>query len=139
MIPTAHDHCFVEGSEGRDRQNVLSAELSEAMRAHLREGGGHGGVVFGSRRPWPAGQVHQQVGSRFRGNAPDDGQMQCDPTSAGCRAIFGNRVRWKAQLNVRNAIGSDSLLPVTVQPWGEVATTRIAPERRWYLTNTFSF
>ncbi len=55
------------------------------------------------------------------------------------RPIFSGKIRWKAQLNVRNAIGSGSLLPVTVQPWGEVATTRLAPERRWYLTNTFSF
>lgn len=55
------------------------------------------------------------------------------------RTILGGKVRWKAQLNVRNAIGGDSLLPVTVQPWGEVATMRLAPERRWYLTNTFGF
>jgi hypothetical protein len=25
------------------------------------------------------------------------------------------------------------------QPWGEFSTVRLAPERRWYLTNTFSF
>ena len=40
------------------------------------------------------------------------------------RPLFGNRIRWKALLNVRNAIGSDKLLPVTIQPWGEVARVR---------------
>jgi hypothetical protein len=55
------------------------------------------------------------------------------------RAVLGGKVRWKAQLNVRNAFGRGGLLPVTIQPWGEVATTRLPPERRWYLTNTFSF
>jgi hypothetical protein len=34
---------------------------------------------------------------------------------------------------------SGDLIGITVQPWGEIATTRLAPERRWYLTNTFSF
>jgi hypothetical protein len=40
---------------------------------------------------------------------------------------------------VRNAIGDGGLMGVTVQPWGEHAITRLPPERRWYLTNTFSF
>jgi hypothetical protein len=26
-----------------------------------------------------------------------------------------------------------------VQPWGEIAQVRLPPERRWYLTNAFSF
>jgi hypothetical protein len=68
-----------------------------------------------------------------------DDDLNLDLFASYTRPLFGNRIRWKAQLNVRNAIGSDSLLPVTIQPWGEVATTRLAPERRWYLTNTFSF
>jgi outer membrane receptor protein involved in Fe transport len=65
--------------------------------------------------------------------------LNIDLFASYSRPIFSGKIRWKAQLNVRNAIGSDSLLPVTIQPWGEVATTRLAPERRWYLTNTFSF
>lgn len=62
-----------------------------------------------------------------------------DLSTSYSRPILGGKVHWKAQLNVRNAFGSDSLLPVTVQPWGQVATTRLAPERRWYLTNTLTF
>jgi outer membrane receptor protein involved in Fe transport len=56
------------------------------------------------------------------------------------RRIWGDRIEWKAQLNVRNLWqSSGDLIGITVQPWGEIATTRLAPERRWYLTNTFSF
>ncbi len=56
------------------------------------------------------------------------------------RKIFRDKVQWKAQLNVRNAISSGgSLIAVGVQPWGEIATMRLAPEQRYYLTNTFSF
>jgi hypothetical protein len=53
-----------------------------------------------------------------------DDDLNIDLFASYTRPLFGNRIRWKAQLNVRNAIGSDSLLPVTIQPWGEVATTR---------------
>ncbi|MSU48393.1 MAG: TonB-dependent receptor [Opitutus sp.] len=55
------------------------------------------------------------------------------------RPIWQKRIRWKVQLNGRNLLAERDLIPVTVQPWGEVATARIPPERRWYLTNTFSF
>lgn len=55
------------------------------------------------------------------------------------RAIWQKRVKWRVQLNGRNLFADRDLIPVTVQPWGEVATARIPPERRWYLTNTFSF
>ncbi|MDP3070202.1 MAG: TonB-dependent receptor plug domain-containing protein [Opitutaceae bacterium] len=55
------------------------------------------------------------------------------------RKIWNNRIEWKAQLNVRNAIGKGSPIGVTAQPTGEIAVARLAPERRWYLTNTFSF
>jgi hypothetical protein len=55
------------------------------------------------------------------------------------RPVWNNRIKWKVQLNVRNAFGDTDPLPVTIQPWGEIATARLAPERRWYLTNSFSF
>ncbi len=55
------------------------------------------------------------------------------------RRVFKNRVHWKVQLNARNLIGETSPIAISAQPWGEVASARIAPERRWYLTNTFSF
>ena len=55
------------------------------------------------------------------------------------RKIWSDRIEWKAQLNVRNLIGQTKPIAITVQPWGETASVRLAPERRWYLTNTFSF
>ena len=55
------------------------------------------------------------------------------------RGIWNNRIKWKVQLNARNVIGDDSVIPITAQPWGEPATVRLPPEKRWYLTNTFLF
>lgn len=55
------------------------------------------------------------------------------------RKIWKDRILWKAQLNGRNLIGDDDTLAITVQPWGAPAVVRLPPEKRWYLTNTFSF
>jgi outer membrane receptor protein involved in Fe transport len=55
------------------------------------------------------------------------------------RKLWRDRINWKVQLNVRNIIGDHDPIPITVQPWGETAMARLAPERRWFLTNTFSF
>lgn len=49
------------------------------------------------------------------------------------------KVSWKVQLNVRNVIGSGELIPVYTNPDGRTALYRIAPDRNWFLTNTFSF
>jgi hypothetical protein len=83
----------------------------------------------------PDGSVLVDVAHPFWGPA----DTNVDLSASYSRAIFSHRIKWKVQLNVRNAIGGTSLLPVTVQPWGEVATTRLAPERRWYLSNSFDF
>ncbi len=56
------------------------------------------------------------------------------------RKIWKNKIDWKASLQVRNAFRSGGdLIPVTVQPNGRVASYRLAPEQRIYLSNTFSF
>jgi outer membrane receptor protein involved in Fe transport len=55
------------------------------------------------------------------------------------RAIWKNRIRWKVQLNARNLIADESVIPIGVQPWGAPSTVRLPPEKRWYLTNTFTF
>ncbi len=49
------------------------------------------------------------------------------------------KVRWRVQLNVRDAFSSKGLIPLTTQPDGSVAAWRIAPSRTWQLTNTFTF
>ena len=55
------------------------------------------------------------------------------------RKIFNDRVNWRVQLNVRNLVGSGDPIAITVQPDGSPATTRLPPEKRVYLTNTFEF
>ncbi len=46
---------------------------------------------------------------------------------------------WRVQLNVRNAIRSDSDIPVVINPNGELAVVRTPPEQQIFLTNTFRF
>ncbi|MEO6243868.1 MAG: hypothetical protein ABIQ12_00415, partial [Opitutaceae bacterium] len=55
------------------------------------------------------------------------------------RRIFKDRVAWRIQFNVRNLIGSDSLIPVSINPDGSTAIVRIPPDRQLLLTNTFKF
>ena len=50
------------------------------------------------------------------------------------------RVNWKIQLNGRNLLGKEELIPISVEPDGKTwASVRIAPNREWFVTNTFSF
>lgn len=84
----------------------------------------------------PDGSVTFDIAHPYWG--PSD--INVDLSTSYTRKIFRNKVQWKVQLNVRNAISnSGALVGVAVQPWGEISTTRLAPERRWYLTNTFTF
>jgi len=53
--------------------------------------------------------------------------------------LFGQRVDWKIQLNVSNAIGDDEYIPVLANPDGTIAVVRNPPTQEWFLTNTFSF
>ncbi|MBL9212950.1 MAG: hypothetical protein JNL92_20990 [Opitutaceae bacterium] len=55
------------------------------------------------------------------------------------RKIWNDRVSWRAQLNVRNLFGRTDPIAIGAQPWGAAASVRLAPERRWYLSNRFSF
>ncbi len=55
------------------------------------------------------------------------------------RRLWNGRVGWRVQLNGSNLYRERDLITVAIQPWGEVAAARPAPERRWYLTNSFSF
>jgi len=66
-------------------------------------------------------------------------QTNVDVMLGYTRKIFRNRLDWRLQFNVRNLISGDALVPITVQPWGETASARLGPERRWYVTNSFGF
>jgi outer membrane receptor protein involved in Fe transport len=69
--------------------------------------------------------------------APSD--INVDASIGYTRKIWSDRVEWKIQLNGTNLYKERDLVPVSAQPWGEVAIMRLAPERRWFLTNTFEF
>ncbi|MEX0322763.1 MAG: TonB-dependent receptor plug domain-containing protein [Puniceicoccaceae bacterium] len=57
----------------------------------------------------------------------------------GYNTKLTDSIDWKIQLNVRNAFSGKDLIPVTVNPGGAPAGYRIAPERTWFITNTFTF
>lgn len=51
-----------------------------------------------------------------------------------------DRINWRIQINGRNLFGKDELIPISVQPDGRTwAAARIAPNKEWFITNTFSF
>jgi len=55
------------------------------------------------------------------------------------RKLSNGRINWRVQLNVTNLYGQGDTIPIGVQPWGVYSTVRLAPERRWHLSNTFGF
>lgn len=55
------------------------------------------------------------------------------------RPILDGKVNWKIQLNVRNLIGDDDMIPVVTNPDGLVAITRNPNPQEFFITNTFSF
>ena len=50
-----------------------------------------------------------------------------------------DKINWRIQLNVRNAIRSDTDIPVVINPNGELAVVRMPPEQQIFVTNTFRF
>ena len=49
------------------------------------------------------------------------------------------KIRWSAQLNVRNIGVGNRLIPVSAQPDGTYDTMRIAEPQTWLFTNSFDF
>jgi outer membrane receptor protein involved in Fe transport len=75
----------------------------------------------------------------------DIGQPWYGPTDdhfdfwAGYTFHFLKKYDWRIQLNLRN-VGEDAhLVPVTIQPDGNVALSRIDEGMTWQITNVFSF
>ncbi|MSU53409.1 MAG: TonB-dependent receptor [Opitutaceae bacterium] len=48
-------------------------------------------------------------------------------------------IKWRIQLNIRNAAGKNELIPISIQPDGTFSSYRIKDGPSWTLTNTFSF
>jgi hypothetical protein len=56
------------------------------------------------------------------------------------RRKLTNKIDWRVQLNIRNLLATDKLIPITVEPDGKTwAQVRTPPAREWLLTSTFSF
>jgi len=69
----------------------------------------------------------------------DDGLFSGDVWTSYRRKVWKDRVEWTVQLNVRNAFGDNSDVPVKTNPDGTIAVIRIPNPRTAYLTNTFRF
>lgn len=48
-------------------------------------------------------------------------------------------INWRIQLNIRNALGKNELIPINAQPDGSAAGFRIKEGPTWTLTNSFTF
>lgn len=53
--------------------------------------------------------------------------------------IRGATINWNINLNVRNLLAKDELIPIAANADGSWGTFRIPPERTWTLTNSFAF
>jgi len=63
-------------------------------------------------------------------------------TNYDCWASYAwkiGKISVNTQVNIRNVMAKDKLIPVTVQPDGSTAASRIAPPQTVYLSNTFGF
>lgn len=50
-----------------------------------------------------------------------------------------DNIDWRIQLNVRNVMGDDDLIPISTQPDGSMAVGRIPEPTTWSLSNSFTF
>ncbi len=66
-------------------------------------------------------------------------ELNLDLWFSYARPVFGEKVDWKVQLNVRNLDGDDDLIATVANPNGEIAGWRIKEPRSFVLTNTFKF
>lgn len=134
-----------EGSAAAEQRNWRAnavAHWTFANDGPLRGWGAGAGVRWQSRvgigypaAYRPDGSAFIDIANPYYGPA----ETNVDLFASYTRRLWGDRIGWKIQLNVRNAVGDHAPIPITAQPDGTVASARIAPERRWYLTNTFSF
>jgi len=52
---------------------------------------------------------------------------------------ISRNIKWHAQLNTRNLLGKNELIPINAQPDGSAAAFRIKEGVSWQITNTFEF
>jgi hypothetical protein len=84
--------------------------------------------------PFVATSAKFDLGSPYYGPAETNVDLWI-----GYTRKLGHNLEYRVQLNVRNVGKGNYLIPVTVQPDGEVASWRIGAPQIWSLTNTLSF
>jgi hypothetical protein len=107
------------------------------------------GTTIGGVARW---QDKSAIGYAYQYNAdliriPDLSRPYYGPTEFNAdffisyRRKLGKNINWVIQFNVRNAIGGDEdeLIPISIDPVGNVDAVRTSPEREFLLTNTFNF
>jgi hypothetical protein len=52
---------------------------------------------------------------------------------------INDKITWKIQVNLKNVMNKDDLIPTYANPDGSIAYYRIPEGRTWYITNTFTF
>lgn len=117
---------------------------------------GRGGILGERLKGWGVGGAirwQDKLGIGYPSTRNTDGSVKIDianpfyaPDETNIdawvsyeRLIFKGAIKWKIQVLARNLIADEAVIPIGVQPWGEYATVRLPPEKRWYLTSTFTF
>ncbi len=135
-----------KASEGTQVPEARPWSANVITNYRFQEGKLNGWRVGGAYR-WAAPTIIGYLGiqlpdgtSSFDAANPVKGpsQKQLDLWVGYGRKLTEN-IRWRAQLNVRNVLANDDLIPVTVQPDGGPAAYRIPEPRTFALTNTFEF
>ena len=69
----------------------------------------------------------------------DDANTNFDFWWSYSTRLFNDKLRFKVQINLRNAFEGGGLQPIRANPDGAFSTYRIVEPRTWSLTNTFDF
>jgi outer membrane receptor protein involved in Fe transport len=82
-----------------------------------------------------AGDARIDVNHPYMG--PTD--LKLDGWVGYTRKLFDDKITWRLQLNVRNLLNDDDLVPVVAQPDGSIAAWRIPSPITFALRSTFEF
>jgi len=137
-----------QGKDGQNSQEQRKWRVNAVFRYSFLEGM-FDGLTLGTAFRW-----QQSVAGGFRNRLNEDGLSLPDISDPifGPDEFFGdffanyerklnNKINWKIQFNAKNLYRSegDDFIPVSFNPDGSVAVSRIGPERQFFVTNTFSF
>jgi hypothetical protein len=81
-----------------------------------------------------AGELVYDVNNPYKGESEDAFDFW-----VGYETQVSEKIRWRTQINIRNAFAEDKLIPVTVQPDGSWGAMRLPEPRTIVWSNTLSF